>query len=183
MPSVIFTEGISLQYIKIDMKKVLFLGAFALLGFVANAQTSGKFKIGANVGIPVGDISNGTSFTIGADAAYQWRIAQNFDLGIASGYQHFFAKEFTYNGHNLKGSDFGYIPLAASAQYSVTPNFFIGADLGYGFVVNTSSDGGGFYYQPKVGYQQDKFEVYLGYKGVSDMGTISSVNLGFNFKL
>lgn len=42
---------------------------------------------------------------------------------------------------------------------------------------------GGFYYQPKVGYQQPDWELYLGYKGVSDNGNIGSVNLGFNFKL
>lgn len=66
------------------MKKTLLLGAFALLGFAASAQTTGQFKIGANIGVPVGDASNVTSFTIGVDAAYQWRLAENFDLGIAT---------------------------------------------------------------------------------------------------
>lgn len=81
------------------------------------------------------------------------------------------------------GSDAGYIPLAASAQYSVSPNFFIGADLGYGFLTGKYASGGGFYYQPKVGYQQSNWELYLGYKGVSkDSNTLGSVNLGFNFK-
>ncbi|AJW62664.1 hypothetical protein VO54_01182 [Elizabethkingia miricola] len=35
------------------MKKSLLLGAFALLGFAASAQTTGQLKIGANIGIPV----------------------------------------------------------------------------------------------------------------------------------
>lgn len=64
------------------MKKTLLLGAFALLGFAASAQTTGQFKIGANIGVPVGDASNVTSFTIGVDAAYQWRLAENFDWGL-----------------------------------------------------------------------------------------------------
>lgn len=162
------------------MKKTLLLGAFALLGFAASAQTTGQFKIGANIGVPVGDASNVTSFTIGVDAAYQWRIAENFDLGIATGYQHFFLKS---DWKDAGFSDFGYIPLAASAQYSIDPKFFIGADLGYGFATGKNSSGGGFYYQPKVGYQQPNWELYLGYKGVSDNGNIGSVNLGFNFKL
>ena len=39
------------------------------------------------------------------------------------------------------------------------------------------------YYQPKVGYQAEKYEVFAGYKGVSvDGGTFSSLNLGFNYK-
>ena len=166
------------------MKKLLMLGAFAFLGFAASAQTTGKFKIGANVGIPTGDASKISSFTVGVDAAYQWRLAQNFDLGLATGYQHFFGKSIdTYGGGTYKVNDFGYIPLAASGQYSVSPNFFIGADLGYAFAVGKDVSGGGFYYQPKVGYQTDKYELYLGYKGVSDNGSIGSVNLGFNFKL
>lgn len=162
------------------MKKSLLLGAFALLGFAANAQTTGQLKIGANVGIPVGDASDFSSFTLGLDAAYQWRLAENFDLGIATGYQHFFVKS---DWKDAGGSDAGYIPLAASAQYSVSPNFFIGADLGYGFLTGKYASGGGFYYQPKVGYQQSDWELYLGYKGVSkDSNTLGSVNLGFNFK-
>ncbi|AIL45123.1 hypothetical protein [Elizabethkingia anophelis] len=162
------------------MKKSLLLGAFALLGFAASAQTTGQLKIGANVGIPVGDASDFSSFTLGLDAAYQWRLAENFDLGIATGYQHFFVKS---DWKDAGGSDAGYIPLAASAQYSVSPNFFIGADLGYGFLTGKYASGGGFYYQPKVGYQQSNWELYLGYKGVSkDSNTLGSVNLGFNFK-
>ncbi|MCT3844755.1 hypothetical protein HZQ52_07930 [Elizabethkingia anophelis] len=160
------------------MKKILLLGAFALLGFAASAQTTGQFKIGANIGVPVGDASNLTSFTIGVDAAYQWRLAENFDLGIATGYQHFFIK----SDYKDLG-DKGYIPLAASAQYSIDPKFFIGADLGYAFWTGKYTSGGGFYYQPKVGYQQPNWELYLGYRGVSDNGTTGSVNLGFNFKL
>nr|WP_238558352.1 hypothetical protein [Elizabethkingia anophelis] len=101
-------------------------------------------------------------------------------MGIATGYQHFFVKS---DWKDAGGSDAGYIPLAASAQYSVSPNFFIGADLGYGFLTGKYASGGGFYYQPKVGYQQSNWELYLGYKGVSkDSNTLGSVNLGFNFK-
>ncbi|WP_407480869.1 hypothetical protein [Elizabethkingia meningoseptica] len=162
------------------MKKLLLLGAFASLGFAASAQTTGQLKIGANIGIPVGDASNVSSFTMGLDAAYQWRVAPNFDLGLATGYQHFFLKS---KYKDWGASDFGYIPLAASAQYSIDPQFFIGADLGYGFATGKGSSGGGFYYQPKVGYQQPNWELYLAYKGISDNGSISSVNLGFNFKL
>ncbi len=77
------------------MKKLLLLGAFASLGFAASAQTTGQFKIGANVGIPVGDASNVSSFTMGVDAAYQWRLAPNFDLGLATGYQHFLLNQTT----------------------------------------------------------------------------------------
>ncbi|QCX53872.1 porin family protein [Elizabethkingia sp. JS20170427COW] len=156
------------------MKKIVAVCALAILGIGAKAQVSGGFKLGANIGIPVGDIKDVSSFTAGADLAYQWRLAENFDLGIASGYHHFFGK------NNVK--DFGMVPIAASGQYSVSPNVFIGADLGYAFITNVGGNTGGFYYQPKVGYQNSNWEVYAGYKGVSDDINFGSVNLGFNYK-
>lgn len=171
------------------MKKTLLLSAFTLLGLAVKAQTTAQFKAGAHVGIPVGDASKAYSFNAGVDLAYTWMLAENFNLGVTTGYSHYFSKDITYYtgiGENtkvtFKGVDGGIIPIAATAQYSISPNFFIGADLGYG--IATNKDGkGGFYYQPKVGYQQSNWELYAGYKGISrDGGTLGSVNLGFNFK-
>ncbi len=156
------------------MKKLFLVGALALFGAM-NAQTTGNFKVGAHVGLPTGDIADFSSFNAGVDLAYQWNLAENFKLGVASGYSHYFGK----NGWD--GS--GLIPVAATGQYTISPNFFLGADLGYGFFTQKGSDGG-FYYQPKVGYQKNNWEAYLGYKGVSlDGGTVSSVNVGVNFYL
>ena len=156
------------------MKKLFLVGALALFGAM-NAQTTGNFKVGGHVGLPVGDISDASSFNAGVDLAYQWNLAENFKLGVASGYSQYFGK----NGWDGTGL----IPIAASGQYTVAPNFFLGADLGYGFFTADGADGG-FYYQPKVGYQKDNWELYLGYKWISlDGGTVSSVNVGVNFNL
>ncbi len=170
--------GFEIDHLKlIKMKRLFIAAAVLLMGLGAQAQ-SGQFKIGVNVGLPVGDAADISSFTAGADAAYLWNVAPSFQVGPTVGFQNYFIKsEFKDAG----GENFNYIPLAASAQYSIVPEFFIGADLGYGVVTSTGG-GGGFYYMPKIGYQQSSWEAYAGYRGLSDEGSVSAINLGVNFK-
>lgn len=157
------------------MKKVL-LSAVALLAFgFANAQ-EGKFKAGAHVGLPMGDIKDTYSLNIGLDASYTWAITDKFDAGIGSGYT-------LYTGKESFIEDASFVPVYGTAQYLLTENIFLGADLGYAIGVAPSGIDGGFLYQPKVGFQISEFSVFAGYKGISvDGGTYSSLNLGFNYR-
>ena len=166
------------------MKKII-LTAVAVFGFAfANAQEGG-FKVGAHVGLPTGDIKDFTSVNLGLDAAYTWKIDAKFDLGVTTGYSVFLGKKVNFGGGiEIKTEDSSYIPLAATAQYAIGDNFFLGADLGYAFLLDSDGDSGGFLYQPKVGYSFGKTDLFLGYKGISvDGGTYSSLNLGVAFKL
>lgn len=169
------------------MKKII-LSAVAVMAFgFANAQ-EGNFKLGAHVGLPMGDIKDYHSLNLGADAAYMWNVADKFTAGVATGYTSYLGKTYRYNDGftslEIKGEAAGFIPVAATGQYSVSDNLFLGADLGYAIYVGNGNGDGGVYYQPKFGYQAEKFEVYAGYKGISvDGGTYSSFNLGFNYKL
>jgi len=169
------------------MKKIL-LSAAALLAFgFANAQ-DGSFKAGVNLGLPMGDIKDAYSLNIGLEAAYTWSISDKFNAGVGAGYAHYLGKTETINlggfgSVEVDYEDAGFVPVFGTAQYSFTDNIFAGADLGYALGVAPSGNDGGFYYQPKVGYQAEKYEVFAGYKGVSvDGGTFSSLNLGFNYK-
>lgn len=140
------------------MKKLVLAAAVAVFGIAGvNAQTTGV-EAGVHIGIPVGDIADYSSFNVGLDVAYLHPISSNFKLGVASGYDHFIGKD--------DADDFGFIPLAASAKFMPTQNFFVGADLGYAFATKDEMDGG-FYYQPKVGYSGALVDVYGFYKGVS----------------
>ncbi|MEN9909489.1 MAG: hypothetical protein RLZZ540_2638 [Bacteroidota bacterium] len=158
------------------MKKIILTTAVLFAFGFANAQ-SGAFKLGAHVGLPTGDIKDASSVNLGADLAYTWSVAEGLDAGIATGYTAYLAKG--------GGDAAGFIPVAATAQFTLTNNWFIGADLGYGIGVNPSGNDGGFLYQPKFGYQMEKAGLYVSYKGISidGGGTFSSVNLGVNFKL
>jgi hypothetical protein len=169
------------------MKKII-LSILAVAAFgTANAQDGGGFKAGINVGLPMGDIKDAYSLAIGLDVAYMWQVSDKFQAGVTTGYGHYMGKTETIT---ILGEEFefdyedaGFIPIAGTAQYSFTDNIFGGVDLGYALGISPDGNDGGFLYQPKVGYQTEKFEVYAGYKGISvDGGTFSSVNLGFNYK-
>jgi hypothetical protein len=164
------------------MKKII-LTVVAVLAFgFANAQDGG-FKAGINIGFPMGDIKDSYSLGIGLDVAYTWKVADKFHAGITTGYAHYMGKTEDLMGLEIEFDDAGFIPLAATGQYSITDNLFLGVDLGYALGVSPDGNDGGFLYQPKFGYQTDKIEVYAGYKGISvDGGTFSSINLGFNYK-
>lgn len=164
------------------MKKIILtVVAVLAIGF-ANAQDGG-FKAGINIGFPMGDIKDAYSLAIGLDVAYTWKVADKFHAGITTGYAHYMGKTTDFMGLQIEIDDAGFIPLAATGQYSITDNLFLGVDLGYALGVSPDGNDGGFLYQPKFGYQTDKFELYAGYKGISvDGGTFSSINLGFNYK-
>ncbi|QBO59449.1 hypothetical protein [Chryseobacterium salivictor] len=155
------------------MKKVLLVGAIALFGAV-NAQTAGNFKLGAHIGLPVGDSSSSSSVLIGADAAYLWPVASEFNLGLATGYSAWIGK----SGYDTLSM----IPLAAAAEYKISPQFSLGVDLGYGFLFSNGDSTGGFYFQPKAAYHFGPSEVYVGYLGVSKTGyNAGAINLGYAY--
>lgn len=176
------------------MKKIfVILFAFFAIGY-AQAQTyqsypsqESGFKVGIHLGLPVGDASDISSLSLGGDVAYLFNLAEDFKLGASVGY-------LAYTGKKVEGEkmdNLGFLPIAATAQYSIIENLFIGADLGYAIGLSPSDSDGGFYYLPKIGYQIDLFEVYLGYRGIANKFSgegyssnidISSVSLGFNYK-
>ena len=111
------------------------------------------FKAGLNVGLPIGDIADAASLTVGADVRAQHLVTPSFGIGVASGYTHFFGKD------NV--SDFGLIPLAGFVRYYAQPKgFFAGADLGYAFLTNANDAKGGLYVSPQIGYHNEKWNFY-----------------------
>lgn len=166
------------------MKKLI-LSAMAVCAFGFASAQEGGFKAGINVGMPMGDAGDLYSFTVGAEVAYMWPISDEFQVGASVGYLTFMGGEDVDLGFGLSYTveDAAFLPIAATAQYSFTENIFAGVDLGYAMGMAPSGMDGGIYYQPKVGYQTEKFEIYAGYKGISvEGGSFSSVGLGFNYK-
>lgn len=161
------------------MKKLFVVGALALFGAM-NAQSG--FKLGANVGLPLGDASDYSSFTAGVDASYLWPVAADFNLGLATGAQMWFGKTVDLPGYgSVKADNSLMIPIAASGQYRFTPEFSLGVDLGYAFGTEDGAKGG-FYYAPKAAYHFGPSEVNVSYRGVSrDGASVASVNLGYAY--
>ena len=161
------------------MKKLVLCIALAIFGF-ANVNAQG-FKLGANVGIPVGDASDVSSFTIGVDVNYLWEASEAFDAGIAVGFTNNFLKS-EWDDYGF--SDVQFLPIAAAGRFSVSEGFKIGADLGYAIGIDDGNDGG-FYYRPMAGFDvSENIEINLSYSGVSvDGGTWSVISLGIMFGL
>ena len=167
------------------MKK-LFLVAIATVGFAfsGTAQET-QLKFGLDAGMPMGDIKDAYSFNIGANAAYMWNgVAEGFDVGVGVSYNTYIGKEEEIAGMKFEFENASFLPIYATANYGFTENIFAGADLGYALGLAPSGIDGGLYYQPKVGYQTEAFEVFVGYKAVAvSGGAYSSIGLGFNYKL
>ena len=168
------------------MKRILFSVAILFAGLSnVNAQ-QGNFKVGAHFGLPIGTLNEGYSVNLGVDVAYLWKVSSIIELGATTGFSNYFGKNFSesYNGNtfDFDVEDFLIIPLAASAKFNVAPQFFIGTDIGYAFFIGDNEDTGAFYYQPKVGMNIKKSEIYLGYKGMSKYSeNVGSINLGYAY--
>jgi hypothetical protein len=168
------------------MKKIILTVAAVFVLSFANAQDGG-FKAGIHAGLPIGVAGDVYSANFGVDLAYMWNVADKFQAGVTTGYSFYSGKsvdlgfgEFILATTKVNGA---FIPIAATGQYSLSDKLFVGADLGYALYSGDGDGDGGLYYQPKFGYQTEKIEVYLGYKGVSVTGgSVSSVGLGFNYK-
>ena len=169
------------------MKKLI-LSAMAVCAFGLASAQEGGFKVGVHAGMPMGDAGDMYSFNFGADVAYLWEVADGFKAGVTTGYSYFSGKEYDEAGDLGDWGDKvkvngAFIPVAATGQYSFSDNFFGGADLGYALYAGDGDGDGGFYYQPKVGYQTEKIEVFVSYKGISaDGASISTLGAGFAYK-
>lgn len=155
------------------MKKFLFILLLSTISFsTANAQVGPR--LGANIGLPVGDASDFYSFQAGADLAYMFTAIPLIDVGPMVGYSRFFGDD--------DNGDVHFLPLAASGRLNLA-TFTLGLDLGYALGLSEGIDGG-VYYRPQVGFNILMLGLIASYQGISvDGGTFSSVNLGVEFQL
>lgn len=152
-------------------KSILALGILtAGLVSAQSADMTNMLKVGVNAGLAVP--ADNASANLGLDLAYQHLVTPGFGLGIATGYNHFFGKEI--NG--IKNNDFGVVPVAALVRYyPQKTGFYLGTDLGYGFITgdkkvasNATVDrpNGGFYLKPELGWHNRDWNVALQYAKV-----------------
>lgn len=155
-------------------KQTMLVAGLMTMG-VMSAQSSdmkNMLKVGANVGLAVP--AENASANLGLDVAYQNLITPGFGLGIATGYNHFFGRENDVNGTTIDNNDFGVIPVAALIRvYPKQTGFYLGTDIGYGFIVGDDAvasnraverPDGGFYIKPEVGYHNRDWNFALQYQ-------------------
>ncbi len=182
------------------MKKTILALGLMTAGLVSaqSADMRNMLKVGVNGGIAVPAENAGG--TLGLDLSYQNLVTPGFGLGIATGYSHFFGKE---NGA-IDNNDFGVVPVAALIRvYPKQTGFYLGTDLGYGFIVGDDKvaanrtqerPDGGFYIKPEIGYHNRDWNFALQYQKTftGDKGEIGDqkynagaigVGVGYNIPL
>jgi hypothetical protein len=174
------------------MKKILFalavLGGTALSSIAQTASTSsspktegGKFSIGLEGGLPVGDVSNGFNAVVGGSLKYEFPTATNTYFTISGGYSAFLTKAVLKNLGAQ--SSVGFVPLKAGIKGYVSDGVFLEGQLGV--VFSTENNGGhAFVYSPGLGYTfSGGFEAGVRYEGWANNGTVSQVALRLAYRL
>ena len=133
------------------------------------------FLGGVNLALPVGDLSDGSSFGLGAEIMPEYNISSEASFLATTGYTHFFGKD--------GGDGVGFIPVLVGARFYPTPSFFIGGKAGLGIFTGNGTSESAFDYQPQIGYNANKVQVALGYNGWSKDGiTFSNLSLTLMYK-
>lgn len=169
------------------MRKILLLAVLIVSVAMASfAQTtksnssssSGKFSIGVDPGLPVGNASDYSSFAIGGDLKYALPAATNFDVSLSAGYSTFIGKTINFDGASIKEGNIKAIPVKLAGRYNFSgPTGFFG-EFGVGAAFIQDGGGTAFLYAPGVGYALDGgLEVGVRYEGWSKNGTVSQIAL------
>ena len=164
------------------MKKFILLMVLAVMGFTSS-YGQGNFRLGVNAGLPIGDAADYTTFQLGTDLANMVNLAGVASVGPMIGYSHFFGDSGAeVGGVTWDADDVQFVPIAASSRFTFL-SLALGLDLGYALALNKDSDGG-LYYRPQVGFTIGPVGLIASYQGISQDGSsISSLNLGVEFKL
>ena len=153
-----------------SIKKTILALGLMTVGLVSaqNSDMRNMLKVGVNGGFAVP--AENASANIGVDLSYQNLITPGFGLGIATGYSHFFGKD----NNGIKNNDFGVVPVAALIRiYPKQMGFYLGTDIGYGFIVGdknvasndpTQRPDGGLYIKPEIGYHNKDWNFAVQYQ-------------------
>ncbi len=171
------------------MKKFIIIAMLCAVSATANSQ----IKFGAQLGVPVGDVSDFYSFTLGADLYYMF--GHNPDgflkFGVTTGFVNYFGKTVDIAGTDVDFDNAQFIPVAGAVRITLFKFITFGPDFGYGFGVNKGIDGG-FYWRLVGGIDfGNAVEVNVFYHSVAADGggdsegksSFNSLGIGLLFQL
>jgi len=167
------------------MKKIilmlLFVGGFAASTMAQSSNDGGKFNIGVEAGLPVGDASNLYTTFLGASIKYEYPVAESVFVTGSVGYNAGLIKSEIKDALGFQ-SAYSYIPLKAGLKYYVQEGFFVEGQLG-ATISTESGAGAAFTYAPGIGYTFDGgFEAGVRYEAWSKNGTTSQIGLRIGYR-
>ena len=148
-----------------------------------NAQSSPKFGIGLNVGVPT---RNSYSLAIGGDLRYQFDVDKQLSIPITAGYTRFMGAEKGNTG--VDAPDFSYIPVKAGLKYffnDTGAGAYGLAEAGAGFSTVSGGDTR-FIFSPAIGYAwSNGLDLGAKYEGFNSSGNTGyfGLRLAYGFKL
>lgn len=151
------------------------VSSFGQTSSTTSVTGGGKFSIGLETGLPVGDGSEATSFIIGGSLKYEVPTVTNTFFTISGGYNAFLVKsEWKALG---APSSVNFVPFKAGIKYYAQDGLFLEAQAG--IVFSTEKDGGSaFVYSPGIGYTFGTFEAGVRYEGwPKDGATTGQISL------
>lgn len=175
------------------MKNKIVVSLVAIASFICSQAIAQRpsLSIGAELGIPVGDLNNTQKLGVGGSAKLAFPIFEGGAFTVSGGYIAFSGDENTLtNGTIIKRPALNFIPLKAGLKYMVSKNVYMEPQLGY-TSINTKSDNtsasGGFTYAYNLGYMlSPTIDISTRYEGVSRKNNNLNhvgLRLAYNFGL
>lgn len=163
------------------MKKIPFLLLCSL--FIITTQSIAQKKssksdkaqlgIGAEVLLPVSDLSKTSSFGAGGSADFAIPLFEDGAITVGAGYLNFFGK--TNNG--IKYNNSHIIPIKAGLRFGLGSDFYAEPQLGY----TKYSESGAFTYAAKVGIRtSNNLDYSIRYESSSKSTQIGTVKITSN---
>jgi hypothetical protein len=156
-----------------NMTKMMAVAIAAIAIFFTTqvkAQTTDPNKwrlgIGAEGGIPTGDVSTGYKFDLGGTARLQYGLSKNVALTLTSGYYNFFA---TQAEKDEGGKSFGMVPVKAGAKIFFDSPIYFGAEAGAGFQTGPASTTR-LLLSPGLGWANKSWDIGARYENFSSQG-------------
>ncbi len=175
------------------MKKLTKLAAAALTGVAlfigtnVKAQTTPssafRFGIGLEAGVPTGNASNVSNFSLGGTARLQYGLTNDLALTLTSGYYNMFLKSPFKDAPGAK--DIGIVPLKAGIKAFFAENLYFGAEVGAGFETN-SGGSTKFIASPGLGWANKSWDVsarYENFAGQNNNYGLVGLRLAYGFEL
>jgi len=148
------------------MKTTRILFAVIALFIISSSSVfaqNGRFSIGANVAMPMGDFGDAAGVGFGGSLRYEMPVGDNLGLTGTVGYLTFGGKDF------FDGINFNLIPIMVGAKYYFTEQqngFYAGIAVGM-TSSSTSAEGSEsstvFTWAPGIGYHLDNIDLGLDY--------------------